>query len=340
MSALRLSALALVVGMSINSAWAVPLEISYSGHLSQGAKPLTGNIAVTFAIYDAKTAGALLWEEHRAGINVSDGKFEAQLGSVAPLDSNVFIGAQRWFEITVQGTTLTPRLPIASVPYAFVAQNATGDITPKSVSINGAKVIDQNGKWVGASTGLVGPPGSKGDKGEAGATGPQGPAGPQGLPGPAGPTGAAGPQGDPGLPGDPGLVGADGLPGPAGPAGPVGPPSTTSLRGGRIGYVWADSESSPSYAPMSTYSHNSQGGNIMITRPQVGTYTISFAGLGGLTTAGGAHVQVTAYGPSSTPRICSVNSWNHLTFDFTVNVSCHTLGGTLADTKFNALVLW
>jgi hypothetical protein len=55
-----------------------------------------------------------------------------------------------------------------------------------SVSIDGQKVIDETGKWVGDSTGLQGPQGPRGPKGAKGDKGNQGARGPQGLQGPPG----------------------------------------------------------------------------------------------------------------------------------------------------------
>jgi hypothetical protein len=67
------------------------------------------------------------------------------------------------------------------------------DITPQStlnikgpISINGINLVDNEGNWVGSSTGLVGP---QGPKGNTGATGPQGPKGNTGATGPQGPGG-------------------------------------------------------------------------------------------------------------------------------------------------------
>src|SRR4028119_863764 len=86
----------------------------------------------------------------------------------------------------------TPREEVSSVPYAFVSANATGAITPVSVSIGGKTVIDENGRWVGEPSGLVG---AQGPKGEPGPVGLEGPPGPRGEPGPAGLRGEPGPGG-------------------------------------------------------------------------------------------------------------------------------------------------
>ncbi|NJO71914.1 MAG: hypothetical protein HC825_10030, partial [Oscillatoriales cyanobacterium RM1_1_9] len=42
---------------------------------------------------------------------------------------------------------LSPREPIQSVPYALVANNAVGDITPRSISVNNILIVDETGTW-------------------------------------------------------------------------------------------------------------------------------------------------------------------------------------------------
>jgi hypothetical protein len=61
-----------------------------------------------------------------------------------------------YLELRVEGDKLSPRQHIGAVPYAQVALNATGDITPKSISVAGNPVIDATGKWVGDTTNLSG----------------------------------------------------------------------------------------------------------------------------------------------------------------------------------------
>ena len=57
------------------------------------------------------------------------------LGSQTTLDSTVFNGGVKYLEITVNGTTMTPRLPIGSVPYALSAGNSDnlGGMAPSGV---------------------------------------------------------------------------------------------------------------------------------------------------------------------------------------------------------------
>ncbi|MDE2292383.1 MAG: hypothetical protein KGL53_09895 [Elusimicrobia bacterium] len=123
------------------AAWAAPARaatpnaVNFQGRL---ADPRTGNpvagptAAVTFSVYDAASAGTLLWSEDQT-VNVDHGEFEARLGSVVPLSSAVFSAAGRWLEVTADGETLSPREPFASSPYALRAAVADS-LEPGSTS--------------------------------------------------------------------------------------------------------------------------------------------------------------------------------------------------------------
>lgn len=112
--------------------------------------------------------------------------------------------------------------------YSEVANEVLGDINPKSLSINGQTLINEDGQFTEAAksqltvgSGTVGPQGEQGPKGDTGATGPKGEKGEKGdigLTGPKGDTGAVGPtgpRGEAGPKGDKGDKGEKGDPGPA-----------------------------------------------------------------------------------------------------------------------------
>ncbi|WP_438028887.1 collagen-like protein [Sorangium sp. So ce233] len=223
------------------AAAAVPSTITHQGRLydAEGA-PIDETIEVVFALYDARDASTPLWSEAHA-ITFEDGFFSVRLGSIVPFQGAIFDGAERYLGITVgDDVELKPRATVASVPYALLAGNVSGDITPSSVTVNtsngstvlidqsgiavnGTLVIDENGQWVGSPTGLQGPEGPVGPAGPEGPTGATGPAGPPGQAGPTGPAGAAGPVGPRGPEGPEGPAGPAGAIGPAGPVGPTGP---------------------------------------------------------------------------------------------------------------------
>ena len=112
-------------------------------------------------------------------------------------------------------------------------------------------------------------------------------------------------------------------------------------------YVWANSATTASYTPSSTYSYNlvyRWGGNT-VTRSGVGTYQVTCRGVGGAGSGaantswgGGVHVQVTAYGGTS--NYCKVVSWGTGGANFTGNVKCYNPAGAAADSQFDLLFLW
>jgi len=234
-------------------AWgaSVPLRLNEQGRLFQagGNTPVTGNVAMVFTIYDAATVGTALWTETYS-VTLDQGYFSVQLGSTVPFPATLWNGAVRYIGVQV-GTDaeMTPREEVASVPYAIAAADVTGDIHPTSVSIAGQTVIDATGKWVGATTGLVGPTGATGpagpagptgEKGVTGATGATGPAGDKGATGATGPQGLAGSSGPQGVAGPAGATGAPGTPGATGATGPAGVPcsgcvNAASLAAGAVG---------------------------------------------------------------------------------------------------------
>jgi hypothetical protein len=210
--------------LAASLAAAVPTTITHQGRLfdAQG-EPVTSTLPVVFTVYDGPGAGAnVLWTETH-GIGFEEGYFSVELGADKPFGAGVFDGSVRYLGVQVgNDEEMTPRAAVRSVPYALLANDVNGDINPTSVTIPGfGMVINKDGQWVGASTGLVGPAGPAGAAGADGAVGPMGPAGPIGPTGPAGATGAMGPAGPAGATGATGPAGPPGAQGAAGPAGPT-----------------------------------------------------------------------------------------------------------------------
>lgn len=168
-------------------------SLSYQGQLRNAGSAYTGLADLEFRLYDQPSGGAQVGPiVLRADWPVEDGLFQAELA----FGTGAFDGTGRWLEITVDGTTLSPRQPVSAAPVAAFA-------------------LDGN-------EGPQGPPGPPGPAGPTGAEGPQGLPGPTGPEGPAGPQGATGAEGPMGPQGDPGPEGPAGAQGPEGPAGPQG----------------------------------------------------------------------------------------------------------------------
>ena len=97
-------------------------------------------------------------------------------------------------------------------------------------------------------------------------------------------------------------------------------------------HAWASQPSTASYTPNPLYTRNPGLGPVTATRSAPGLYSISFTGLGAFGFNGG-HVQVTAYGGSSTR--CQVTSWS----SSTANVRCFNSSGVLVDSAYNILIM-
>jgi hypothetical protein len=123
---LRRSGFAIGLLLAAGQAWGqdVPETVSFTARLQDDGQPLAGAHDFRFALFDVATGGAEVWSETRDGVIVTDGLVYLDLGAVDPLDVTVFAGGERWLAITVDGTAMQPRLPIASVPYAIRAASA------------------------------------------------------------------------------------------------------------------------------------------------------------------------------------------------------------------------
>jgi len=230
-----------LVSIAPSASAATPAVLTEQGRLfDSGDLPVQGALSFVFTLYDTAAGDNVLWTETLPDVPVDDGYFSAQVGTVTPIPSNVFDGSIRYLGIAIgSDAEMSPRQAITSVAYALVAENATGDITPSSISINGSPVIDAKGHWVGASVGLAGPAGPGGPAGPAGPAGPEGATGETGSPGANGVPGAPGqsvvgqsePAGSNCLTGGVKLTSASGVnyvcngdtSGVVGPTGPVGP---------------------------------------------------------------------------------------------------------------------
>lgn len=119
----------------------VPRLINYQGVLKDSANvPQDGNFSFTFSIHTASVGGTQLWIETQNPVNVSRGLFSVILGSVNPIPYSVFNGQDRWLEVSVGGTTLSPRRRIVSVAYAYRANWA--DSAYRAIYADSAGEID------------------------------------------------------------------------------------------------------------------------------------------------------------------------------------------------------
>ncbi len=134
-----------VFGAGVGHA-AIPRLINYQGRVTdtQGT-PLTGSYSVTFRIYDAESAGNLLWEETHAGLVLDKGMFSVLLGSVTAL--NIPFDKSYFLEIKVGNEVMSPRQQIASSAYAMRAENT--DSLPRGIIVAwSGKIADIPTGWM------------------------------------------------------------------------------------------------------------------------------------------------------------------------------------------------
>ena len=100
-----------------------PRMINYQGFLTDtlGNPVNINSLSMNIAIYDQETGGHQLWVESQSP-TVEKGIFSILLGSETPIPDSIFTKSpDRWLEITVGLTSLTPRTRIVATPYAYTA---------------------------------------------------------------------------------------------------------------------------------------------------------------------------------------------------------------------------
>lgn len=163
---------ALVFGLAsvaTRSTAAVPGGVTQQGRLLDvDGNPVDGTIQFLFRIYDQPSGGNALWTETQ-DLTLDEGFFSARLGDDGDnlFPDDLFGGEILYVGIKI-GTDdeMVPRERISSVPYAFVAEraeeadhaliadmatNVEGDITPRSIAVDGVQIVDSNGNLHGFS---------------------------------------------------------------------------------------------------------------------------------------------------------------------------------------------
>ena len=105
----------------------VPGQLRQQGRLlNDQGEPASGEATLKFAIYDARSGGAVVWEGESKTVELDErGFYSATIGSDSnPLEAGALKGGERWLQITVDGEAMTPRSSLESVPYAALAGEA------------------------------------------------------------------------------------------------------------------------------------------------------------------------------------------------------------------------
>ncbi len=113
---------------AVTSAGAAPNLVSYQARLTSadGTPVVNGSYSMTFRIYDAPSAGVLLWSETQPAVAVNGGLFTTVLGGVEPLPDTLLNGNDRFLEVQVGTEVIAPRSRIISQPYSLRVSSLEG----------------------------------------------------------------------------------------------------------------------------------------------------------------------------------------------------------------------
>ncbi|MFM2414525.1 MAG: hypothetical protein RI911_218 [Candidatus Parcubacteria bacterium] len=145
-------ALAVLLTFSVVEA-APPATLGYQGFLKQSGTAVNGSRSMVFNLYSASTGGTSAWNETQT-VTVNDGYFSVSLGSTTPFPNSVNFNTTAYYlEVTVDGTTLTPRQRFDAVPYARVTQGVQSAATAPAVATAGGMYFNTTDSTLYVSNG-------------------------------------------------------------------------------------------------------------------------------------------------------------------------------------------
>jgi hypothetical protein len=127
--------------------------------VDEDSNPITApDKDIKFSIYDESSGGAVQWAESQK-VTVTDGNFSVILGEGTWDDTlgsrkslaSVFDGSERFIEIELNDTKLSPRLRLLPSPYTFHAKNAE-NAENATTAAKAIKIIQQDGTDLLTST--------------------------------------------------------------------------------------------------------------------------------------------------------------------------------------------
>jgi len=98
-------------------------DFVYQGRLEQNGAPANGNFDLAFALYDAPAAG------NQVGATINELAYPVNAGvfSISLAFPGAFTGTQLYLQVSVQGTPMLPRQPVATTPVSqFTLTGTTG----------------------------------------------------------------------------------------------------------------------------------------------------------------------------------------------------------------------
>ena len=109
---------------------ATPQVIDYQGYLMENSAAVTGTKSITFSLYDASTGGSLLCTSGAQSVTVTKGVFTYQIGTSGCTLSSVDFDSAVYLELSVEGTTMSPREQVAGSAYSVQTKAMNVVFTP------------------------------------------------------------------------------------------------------------------------------------------------------------------------------------------------------------------
>jgi hypothetical protein len=137
--------LALSVAQSLAAQTPQGNAFSYQGELLQNNSPVTANVDMVFALFDAATGGnqfgppLQFTAANSNPVAVANGIFTVAL-DFGPAFSTL-VSDQRWLQVSINGNVLSPRTQIQSAPYALQSQTAEFAYAIQNASVGAAQIV-------------------------------------------------------------------------------------------------------------------------------------------------------------------------------------------------------
>jgi hypothetical protein len=130
---------------------AVPATLQLEGVLTTtgGGAVVDGPYKLTFALWDAETAGTKLWSD-TADVTIAGGRFIATAGAGTPIDAKALAAGKVWLGLAVGAEPELPRKQIAATPFAMRAALAeavecSGCVSAAAAAFNYAGAATKGG---------------------------------------------------------------------------------------------------------------------------------------------------------------------------------------------------
>ncbi len=136
-----------VFSIGLSYAADVPQVINFQGRLTDTSNnPTSGNIDFVFKFYSDLSGGTQLpaaspWSESQT-LTVTNGVFNASIGSGTPIPFSVFDSTSVYLQIEVEGEALTPRETLLSAPFSFNTHMLSGRTYDAFIDTFTAQSID------------------------------------------------------------------------------------------------------------------------------------------------------------------------------------------------------